>query len=122
LPLDLPENVLLETLDLGQNQLKIIPGAFIKSMTKLKTLRIDRNLIEYLPSEISDLDYLETLAIQLNRFPSIPSSIFTLKNLKQLSLEWFDYTDPVLPITFPPVTSPPGTMQAFFDLGKQSWQ
>ena len=56
----------IEYLDLGKNQLTRLTSAFLKSISRIQTLHLDYNNLEFLEPEIGDLINLKTLVLTGN--------------------------------------------------------
>lgn len=114
----LPERILelksLVSLDISNNQLTSLPNltsltclikfdvshnrisSFPLVTCRLKFLNISNNKIPYLPINFNNLTNLEELYIQRNDFNLFPTNIKFLLKLKKISLEWFNYTNPIM--------------------------
>jgi len=75
----------LEYLNLSGCKLKEFPE-FIFNFENLKTLILDKNDIDSIPSDIKKLVNLEFLSLENNYFNSLPSDINKLVNLNNLNL------------------------------------
>lgn len=101
---------LLTILDLGWNNLKIVPAAIyqltnleslvlnnnqlqaidpsISNLQKLKTLHLGANLLTELPETIGQLDSLESLIAPTNMISILPDSMATMKSLLDIYLRY----------------------------------
>ena len=75
----------LERLDLQKNRLQHISSS-VYLLERLKTLRLDFNLLEELPDEISRLSALEQLSVSHNKLTQLPPSFAKLRKLKRLNI------------------------------------
>ena len=73
----------LRTLDLRSNRLEYLPEE-ISYLPSLKVLRIDDNLISYLPRALWDLGMLEGLTVGRNSLFTVPAEVAKLTRLKSL--------------------------------------
>lgn len=71
----------LHTLDLRENKLLKISKNFVL-LKNLKILRLDDNLISFLPSFISNFEKLDTLTISNNKITYLPTSLQYMQKLK----------------------------------------
>jgi len=78
---DLSNN--LRTLNLGGNQIEVIPDEFF-SLRKLIDFRIYTNLLTEIPSGINKLTELRELSISNNSLRTLPSELFELPQLTTL--------------------------------------
>ncbi|KAH9708654.1 Plant intracellular ras-group-related LRR protein 3 [Citrus sinensis] len=77
--------VVVETVDLADRQLKLLPEAFGR-LRGLVSLNLSRNLLEAMPDSIAGLQKLEELDVSSNLLQSLPDSIGLLLNLKVLNV------------------------------------
>ena len=85
---------LLENLSVSHNYLQAIPQAIAKVHKTLNVLNIAHNHIEQIPKELTSLSALKVLWINNNNFTALPITFDSLQSLRELSLEWFKYTNP----------------------------
>ncbi|WP_051336216.1 leucine-rich repeat domain-containing protein [Aquimarina latercula] len=78
---DLSNN--LRVLNLGGNQIEIIPGEFF-SLEKLTDLRMYTNMLVDIPSDINKLTELRYLSLSNNALQTLPSELFELSELNTL--------------------------------------
>ena len=71
------KNQFLRTVDLRNNQIKVLPAALCQ-LSILWKLRVDYNLLSELPSEIGRLEKMEVLTASSNKLTSLPTSLFKL--------------------------------------------
>ncbi|XVE89125.1 hypothetical protein DITRI_Ditri19aG0125500 [Diplodiscus trichospermus] len=97
----------LQTLFLGENQLKVINNDFFQFMCGLKVLDLSGNIdIEELPLGISKLVFLECLDLSNTRIRQLPIEMKALEKLKCLNLQWI----------FPRIRIPKQLTSAFLKL------
>ncbi|MEM6251278.1 MAG: COR domain-containing protein, partial [Cyanobacteria bacterium P01_D01_bin.156] len=72
---------------LSNNRFTKLP-AEIAQLRNLTDLNLNENILDILPSEISELQYLLNLEIRRNQFTKLPTEIFRLKNLERLDVYW----------------------------------
>lgn len=94
LPLGLFQLPSLTVLSVTKNSLFSLPDIIYK-LRKLKNLSISFNQISHVPVTMLKLKRLAEVYIQNNHFHEIPTGLLS-GNLKELGLEWFDYTNPVV--------------------------
>ena len=103
LPLDFGTWVGLRELDLGSNQLQVLPGNIvwqswlltshdlivedIMKLVKLERLVLSNNLLRHLPKGICALRELQVLELDGNRLESLVSEISYLRSLKRLNVQ-----------------------------------
>lgn len=87
----------LEYFSIANNLLFEVPELIVLWKDTLKYLDISLNRIEDL-SVLSELRFLQSLHIQNNDFRSLPTSLHILMNsqFKELTFDWFQYTQPPL--------------------------
>jgi len=73
----------LQWLDLGYNQLRILPES-VGQLTNLQTLKLYDNELTNLPESIGQLQYLNLLDLDVNRLTSLPESIGLLISLHDI--------------------------------------
>ncbi len=71
----------------GWNILETLPS-FISELKSLKYLDLRKNMISKLPNSFGSLSNLEYLDLSYNELKSLPESIKSLKSLKFLDLSW----------------------------------
>ncbi|XP_058179419.1 disease resistance protein RUN1-like [Rhododendron vialii] len=85
LPNEVGNLISLETLDLGQNNLRTLPDN-ICNLTCLKKLYLSNCDVSHLPSKIGRLVALEALILEGNSLLTLPDSLCNLTRLKNLNL------------------------------------
>ena len=75
----------LQTLDLSQNRIKLLPD-FISNFTELKSFNISGNRLSKLPKNITYLENLERLNLDWNNFKEFPIELTMLTKLKELTI------------------------------------
>ncbi|ORX76626.1 L domain-like protein [Anaeromyces robustus] len=88
---NIPETILgsstLETLELTDNNIKVLPNNFFNRLPNLKELRLTRCGMENIPETILGSSTLETLELTDNNIKVLPNNFFNrLPNLKELNL------------------------------------
>jgi len=86
----------LESLSLASNYITALPSTIGQLSKSLTTLNLSFNRIENLPIDLCELTKLKVLWIQNNAFTALPVQLDRLTYLRELGLEWFKYTLPVL--------------------------
>jgi small GTP-binding protein len=66
-----------------KNNIRVIPPE-IKELQKLRTLKINNNLIETLPPDICKLINLKTVELENNRIKELPSDLVKIKTLSDI--------------------------------------
>ncbi len=83
LPLQLSCNAYLTDINVSNCSIKRIDGSMLVGMTSLTRLRLDRNLLSFLPDEMCELVSLKDLRLSRNSLMEIP---FTMTALHSLSV------------------------------------
>jgi Leucine-rich repeat (LRR) protein len=73
-------NINLQTLDLSDNQLMIMP-AEIGKLVNLQNLYLENNQLMIMPAEIGKLVNLQYLSLENNSLSSLPAEILKIKNI-----------------------------------------
>ena len=94
LPAEISALSCLETLSISHNFLTEVTHSIEKLRKTLIFLNISHNHIEQIPPELTRLSSLKVLYINNNNFTALPITLDSLQSLKELSLEWFKYTNP----------------------------
>ncbi|XP_025077380.1 uncharacterized protein LOC112554025 isoform X3 [Pomacea canaliculata] len=74
------------SLMLSNNQLKAIPGSVFTSLYNIKDLDLSDNLLEVLPEEIGQCQFLQSLALDKNFLTALPDSLENCKNMRRLDI------------------------------------
>lgn len=88
----------LRTLSASWNQLAGLPDTISGLAGTLLVLNVSQNEIRSLPAGVGALANLKELYLYHNRLKAIPGWTWKLPQLETLSMEWFRYTSPPLPI------------------------
>lgn len=87
IPNEIKKFINLETLDLGDNKIKMEEFDKISGLVKLKELSVYENGLSEFPKVIFKLKSLEVLNLNENNLTTIPRGLSKLKKLKELYIE-----------------------------------
>ncbi|KRX06578.1 Ankyrin repeat-containing domain [Pseudocohnilembus persalinus] len=87
----------LEVLTISNNFIQELPPT-LKNLNNLLLLNVGCNNLVKFGKEVTSLKNLRTLYIYKNNFTELPNSFHQLTNLAELSLDWFRFASPTLPV------------------------
>ena len=88
----------LEVLTFSNNCVERFPLGMKGLRSKLAILHCSSNLIKEIPEEIACLSRLKSLLTENNRIAYLPNKMYLLSHIQEISLEWFIYVSPSLPL------------------------
>ncbi len=114
IPTDVMGLVFLEELNLGWNQIQVIPDD-ITRLSKLRILECNDNQLERIPDHLDSLVDLYKLNLLDNRIVELPASVFAIRKLDILQIQGNQLTKLELPseVNLPDFS--------YFSLGNNPW-